>query len=123
MADADTFVTTVQRLQQQGRYQLASMVLQETGAVVAVAGYRIGECLANGRELYVYDLIVDSEHQARGHGQALLHWLKEQAAAQQCNRLWLVSGKQRTGAHAFYAASGMDNFGFVFMQDVSNQAW
>lgn len=54
MADADTFVTTVQRLQQQERYQLASMVLQETGSVVAVAGYRIGESLANGKELYVY---------------------------------------------------------------------
>lgn len=64
------------------------------------------------------DLVVDSEHRACGHGQALLHWLKEQAAAQQCSKLWLVSGKQRTGAHAFYAASGMDNFGYVFMQDV-----
>jgi hypothetical protein len=54
MADADTFTNTVQRMQQQERYQLASMVLQETGAVVALAGYRIGESLANGKELYVY---------------------------------------------------------------------
>jgi hypothetical protein len=54
MADADLFASTVQRLQQQEGYQLASLVLQDTGVVVAVAGYKVGESLANGRELYVY---------------------------------------------------------------------
>jgi hypothetical protein len=48
----------------------------------------------------------------------LLQWLQQQAAAEQCSRLWLVSGKQRVDAHRFYEANGMGNFGYVFMQDI-----
>jgi hypothetical protein len=54
MTDVEVFASSVQRLQQQEGYQLASLVLRDTCAVVAVAGYRVGESLANGKELYVY---------------------------------------------------------------------
>jgi hypothetical protein len=57
MADVDTFVSTVQRLQEQESYQLAA--LQETNDVIAVAGFRIGESLAHGKELYVYGKLCE----------------------------------------------------------------
>jgi GNAT superfamily N-acetyltransferase len=63
------------------------------------------------------DLVTDSAHRSKGYGGLLLDWLREQAAAQQCNKLWLVSGAQRVDAHRFYEAHGMSNFGFVFMED------
>jgi hypothetical protein len=62
MTEADSFSNTVQQLQQQEGYQLASLVLQDTGAVVAVAGYKVGESLANGRELYVNGKPLSATH-------------------------------------------------------------
>jgi hypothetical protein len=62
MADEDTFVRSVQHLQQQERYQLASLMLHDTGAVVAVAGYKVGQSLSNGKELYVHGKLPDATH-------------------------------------------------------------
>jgi GNAT superfamily N-acetyltransferase len=64
------------------------------------------------------DLVTDSAHRSKGYGLILLQWLREQATAQECNKLWLVSGAQRVDAHRFYEANGVAKFGFVFMEDV-----
>lgn len=53
MADAAAFTSTVQRMQQQEGFCLAYLVQPNTDRVVAVAGYRIGESLFNGKQLYV----------------------------------------------------------------------
>lgn len=97
---ADEFVARIRRMQSEG-YHLAFLE-DETAAIRAVGGYRIYEKLVSGKHLYVDDLITDTTQRSRGHGRALLAWLRDQARAQGCVQLELDSGVQRFDAHRFY---------------------
>lgn len=77
------------------------------GACTAVAGFRIQHYLHRGKNLYVDDLVSDQAVRGRGHGKALLDWLKAEARCQGCGNLHLDSGTQRHEAHAFYFAQGL----------------
>ena len=94
------FLERVRRQQRESGYQLA--FVEESGAVRAVAGFRIAEFLAWGRILYVDDLVTASAERSRGSGQALLDWLVARAKANGCAQLHLDSGVQRFDAHRFY---------------------
>lgn len=96
----DDFVARIQRQQRNHGYRLA--ILEEEGAVRAVAGYRIGESLAWGRFLYVDDLVTAASVRFRGYGQQLLDWLLAEARREGCEQLHLDSGVQRHPAHGFY---------------------
>ena len=98
------FVSRVRRQMRDG-YTLA--FLQSGGATCAVAGYRIIENLANGRVLYVDDLVTDAGRRSEGFGEMLFEWLVEQASEQNCATLELDSGVQRHGAHRFYLTHRM----------------
>jgi GNAT superfamily N-acetyltransferase len=100
----ENFVEQVQRQKQSG-YQLVS--LKQEDRVVAVAGFVISECLAWGKYLYVYDLVVDEAVRSKGDGQALFKWLIELAKHHDCGRLELDSGVQRFEAHRFYLRQRM----------------
>jgi GNAT superfamily N-acetyltransferase len=76
-------------------------------ACSAVAGFRIQHYLHRGKNLYVDDLVSDQAVRGRGHGKALLDWLKAEARRQGCGNLHLDSGTQRHEAHAFYFAQGL----------------
>ena len=102
--DAETFLSQVRRQQQSG-YRLA--YVSESDRIAAVAGFRISECLAWGRFLYVDDLVTDETVRSRGCGSRLLAWLIEQARAAGCGQLHLDSGVQRFDAHRFYLAHRM----------------
>jgi GNAT superfamily N-acetyltransferase len=104
--DEPGFLERVRRQQEHHGYRLA--FLEDAGTVVAVAGYRVSECLAWGRFLYVDDLVTSAGHRSRGHGARLFAWLVEQARASGCEQLHLDSGVQRFGAHRFYLARRMD---------------
>lgn len=93
------FLNQVDRQRRAG-YALA--FLEERGRVMAVAGYRISECLAWGRFLYVDDLVTDAPGRSRGHGGRLLEWLVERAREAGCDELHLDCGVQRVDAHRFY---------------------
>jgi GNAT superfamily N-acetyltransferase len=95
----DAYLATVRRMMDGGYRQVA---LLEDGEVVAVAGFRIFEMLYVGRLLYVDDLNTDERRRSRGHGRALLEWLKTEARAKACAELHLDSGVQRASAHRFY---------------------
>jgi GNAT superfamily N-acetyltransferase len=99
------FLTQIQRQQQSG-YQLT--FLEQHNQVVAVAGFNVGECLAWGRFMYVYDLVVAEAMRSQGHGQQLLQWLVDFAKSQGCQQLHLDSGVQRHAAHRFYLQQRMD---------------
>jgi GNAT superfamily N-acetyltransferase len=101
----ENFLEQVQRQQQSG-YQLA--FLKENVYVVAVAGFHISECLAWGRFLYVYDLVVDQTVRSRGYGQHLFEWLVEFGKSHDCQQLHLDSGVQRFDAHRFYLQQRMN---------------
>lgn len=112
---AEAFVATVRR-QFSGGYRLA--LLERAGSVRAVAGFRLIENLVGGRVLYVDDLVSDADARSRGHGGALLEWLRERAREEGCNFLELDSGVQRSGAHRFYFANGMSISSFHFRQEL-----
>ena len=96
----DEFVSRVRGQQREHGYRLA--VLEEDGAVRAVAGFRIAECLAWGRFLYVDDLVTARSVRFRGYGQRLFDWLLAEARREGCEQLHLDSGVQRYEAHGFY---------------------
>jgi GNAT superfamily N-acetyltransferase len=100
----EDFLTQVQRQQQQG-YQVAFSERDEQ--VIAVAGFRISECLAWGQHLYVYDLVVGAAERSQGHGQQLFEWLIDFAKLHHCQQLHLDSGVQRFAAHRFYLQQRM----------------
>jgi len=102
----EPFVAQVLRQMERDRYSLAYVT--DAGSVRAVAGFRVGECLAWGRFLYVDDLVTDAADRSRGYGAALLDWLVDHAQRLDCDQLHLDSGVQRFGAHRFYLRHGMD---------------
>ena len=78
----DEFVGRVRAQQAQG-YRLA--YLEDAGAVVAVAGFRVMEMLMTGRTLYVDDLVTDPSRRSLGYGKRMLDWLQAHAKAEGCD--------------------------------------
>ncbi len=105
LAEAD-FVPRVQRQQATQGFHLA--FVEDSGSVVALAGYRFLENLSWGRFLHVDDLVTDASSRSSGHGAALFDWLLERARERECEALHLDSGVQRFAAHRFYLRHRMD---------------
>jgi hypothetical protein len=87
-----SFLPTVRAMQKDG---LRLACIREDGKVVAVAGYRVSTNLFCGRHLYVDDLVTADAERSKGHGKALLAWLRAQAVAADCVVFHLDSGVQR----------------------------
>ncbi len=87
-------------------YQLLGLF--QSGMVQAVAGFRLLTSLANGKHVYVDDLISDELHRSKGYGKILLDWIASHGKGQGCGSLHLDSGVQRHGAHRFYLRERMD---------------
>ncbi|MBD1869077.1 GNAT family N-acetyltransferase [Oculatella sp. FACHB-28] len=104
------FVEQVKRQQENGYH----LVYLEENGVKAIAGFRILEMLANGRFLYVDDLVSDDSERSKGHGKSLLNWLTDYARSQNCISLQLDSGTHRVRAHRFYFRQGMAITSFHF---------
>jgi GNAT superfamily N-acetyltransferase len=85
-------------------YHLACAI---DGEVKAVAGFRISECLAWGKFMYVDDLVSKSDDRSKGYGGALFDWLVEHAREHDCDQFHLDSGVQRFRAHRFYLQKRM----------------
>lgn len=101
----DEFISRVRR--QVERYGYGLVYVEDDGKVRAVAGYRISECLCDGRFLYVDDLVTDVSNRSRGYGEQLLAWLVAKGREEGCSELGLESGVQRHDAHRFYLRSRM----------------
>lgn len=100
----EAFLAQIHRQQRDG-YRLA--FIEAENRAIAVAGFYISECLASGRFLYVYDLVVDEAVRSQQYGQRLFEWLVEYAKSHDCNELDLDSGVQRFEAHRFYLRQRM----------------
>ncbi|BBD69939.1 GCN5-related N-acetyltransferase [Nostoc commune NIES-4072] len=103
--EQDKFLEQV-RYQMNERYQLAFLKIEEQ--TLAVAGFRISNCLALGKLLYIDDLVVDKFNRSHSYGQQLFQWLIEYAINHQCKHLSLDSGVQRFAAHRFYLMQRMN---------------
>lgn len=101
------------RRQQAAGYRLA--YVESAGRVTAVAGYRIGESLPDGRHLHVDDLVTDAAQRSSGHGGLLFDWLAARAREAGCGVLTLESGVQRFAAHRFYLRRRMEIRGHHFV--------
>lgn len=111
------FVPLVRAMQKDG-FRLAC--LREDGAIVAVAGYRIATNLFAGKYLYVDDLVTAAAARSKGHGRALLDWLRQRARAEGCRHFHLDSGVQRKRAHAFYLREGLALSSYHFSQNLDD---
>jgi GNAT superfamily N-acetyltransferase len=100
----EEFVSRVRRQQQESGYALAYVT---AGEVKAVAGFRISECLAWGKFLYVDDLVTGTSDRSQGYGGILFDWLVAYARASGCDEFHLDSGVQRFDAHRFYLKKRM----------------
>ncbi|MEO6803726.1 MAG: GNAT family N-acetyltransferase [Granulicella sp.] len=107
----EEFVSVVRNQQAEG-YRLA--FLEEDGAVVSVAGFRIHHLLWSGKTLYVDDLVTDAGLRSKGHGKAMLDWLIAHARSSGCAMFSLDSGTHRQEAHAFYFRNGLRISDFHF---------
>jgi GNAT superfamily N-acetyltransferase len=118
LARAD-FLATVRAMQADG---LRLACIRSEGRVVAVAGYRISSNLFCGRHLYVDDLVTADSERSKGHGKALLAWLRKLAVDEGCEVFHLDSGVQRKRAHAFYEREGMDLSSYHFSVRLKTRA-
>ena len=107
----ERFLPLVKSMHAEG-YRLAC--ISEAGRVVAVAGYRLSTNLFYGRNLYVDDLVTADSERSKGHGKALLDWLKRLALESGCDAFHLDSGVQRKRAHQFYLREGMELSSYHF---------
>lgn len=114
---AADFVPRIQRMQREEGFRLAALT-DAAGTVRAVAGYRFYDKLFSGKNLYVDDLVTATADRSRGHGRALLAWLKQEAVAHGCVQLELDSGVQRFAAHRFYFRERMHISAHHFVTDL-----
>jgi GNAT superfamily N-acetyltransferase len=114
-----SFLPTVRAMQKDG---LRLACIREDGKVVAVAGYRVSTNLFCGRHLYVDDLVTAEAERSKGHGKALLAWLRAQAVAADCDVFHLDSGVQRKRAHEFYLREGLELAGYHFSERLKPRA-
>jgi ribosomal protein S18 acetylase RimI-like enzyme len=105
LATAGAFLADVRRQQADG-YALAGGFEAGTGRLVVLAGFRRGSTLGRGPHLFVDDLVTEPAAQGRGHGTAMVAWLRRRAAAAGLPRVWLDS---RATAKGFY-----EQVGFTF---------
>ena len=109
LADEAEFVRRVDEVQRPEGYRLVGAFDAEEPDAAAVAGFRVGNNLADGHYLYVDDLATRPEFRRRGLGTALLVWLAREAGRVGCDHLSLDSavGPERADAHRLYFNSGL----------------
>ena len=105
IASADEFVARVRRQQAGSGWRL--IYVEDAGAPVAAAGFRVSEWLAWGKALYVDDLICLESHRGQGFAEALMVWMEELARKEGCGEFHLDSGTHRVDAHRFYLRKRM----------------
>jgi GNAT superfamily N-acetyltransferase len=110
------YLDRVKRQSQSGNYQVAAVF--DDGQVRCVAGYRISECLAWGKFMYVDDLVSDQNGRSKNYGKQMLAWLVDEAKKNGCQEFHLDSGVQRHGAHRFYLRERMDITCFHFARKI-----
>ena len=113
----EDFLELVREMESDG-YKL--VFIEEDGAVVAVAGYRIYTNLFMGKHLYVDDLVTAGKIRSKGYGERMIKWLRDQAIHADCNYFHLDSGTHRGQAHKFYFKQGFTIASYHFSQQLND---
>ncbi|ESQ75450.1 GNAT family N-acetyltransferase [Asticcacaulis sp. AC402] len=77
-------------------------VSEDSGAIVACAGFRVREWRVSGKVLHVDDLETKESVRSKNYGKKLPDWRKSLAKKEDRARLRLGSGTNQTVAHKFY---------------------
>ena len=102
----ESFLGTIRLMQAEG-YVLSYIKTEDE--IVSVAGFRICMNLAaEGKALYVYDLVTSERHRSKGHGASLIKSIITHANKENCNCVHLDSNVIRHKAHKFYLENGFD---------------
>ena len=114
--DAAVLAARIDDVQRAQGYRLLGSFEPGEGDASAAAGFRVIEMLAFGRGLYVDDLVPLPRERGRGHADALLAWLDEEADRLRCDSLHLDSGvgPERADAYRFYFRHGLRITSFHF---------
>ena len=90
-------------------YRVAASFEPGEDDAAAVAGFRIATSLAWGHHVYVDDLVTREALRGRGHADAVMAWVEEEARRAGCRQLHLDSGlgPDRADAHRFYFRHGL----------------
>ena len=85
-------------------YRVAASFEAGDDQAAAVAGFRISTSLAWGHHVYVDDLVTREALRGRGHADAIMAFVEEEARRAGCGQLHLDSGvgPDRSDAHRFY---------------------
>ncbi|RYY01327.1 MAG: GNAT family N-acetyltransferase [Gammaproteobacteria bacterium] len=104
--EEESFLATIRLMQTEG-YVISYIGVG--GEVVSVSGFRICMNLAaEGKALYVYDLVTSESQRSKGHGASLIKNIITYANEKNCNCVHLDSNVVRHKAHKFYLENGFD---------------
>jgi GNAT superfamily N-acetyltransferase len=91
----------------------------DDGTVVGFASvYADFPSIRFGLRCWLEDLVVAGPHRGRGIGRCLLDAATSWARARGCTHLELDSAAERTDAHRFYLANGMEQRSLVFSRRI-----
>jgi GNAT superfamily N-acetyltransferase len=114
----DSFYESVRAMQGEG-YVLG--FLEKGGEVVSVAGFRICQNFAaEGKAMYIYDLVTRHPCRSEGWGADLMDDLERYAADAGCVIVHLDSGTFRYGAHKFYFNRAYQIRAYHFLKRLSD---
>jgi GNAT superfamily N-acetyltransferase len=108
-SERDAWVARIDELQRPEGYRLVAAFADGQDEAAAVAGFRLGHNLPWGRFIYVDDLSTLPSGRGRGHGEALMRWIFDEAQRLGCDEVHLDSGTvpERWAAHRLYHRVGM----------------
>lgn len=112
------FLNTIRHMETEG-YKL--VFIEDKGAIVAVAGYRIYTNLFMGKHLYIDDLVTSRDSRSKGYGEKMVNWLRNVAKDNHCNFYHLDSGTHRAQAHKFYFKQGFSIASFHFSEQLNGK--
>jgi GNAT superfamily N-acetyltransferase len=122
LTSVDEFVARVDDIQRAEGYRLIGALVPGVEQAAAVAGFRVGNNLALGRNMYVDDLVTSPAYRSRGHAGALMEWLIEEAVTLGCAAFHLDSNTNRHDAHRLYLKAGMNITSFHFGLNVLSRS-
>jgi GNAT superfamily N-acetyltransferase len=103
-------------------YRLAASFEAGDDQAAAVAGFRVSTSLAWGHHVYVDDLVTRKALRGRGHADAVMAWVENEARSAGCRQLHLDSGlgPDRADAHRFYFRHGLTIVSHHFAKGVGD---
>ncbi|WP_435361598.1 GNAT family N-acetyltransferase [Haloarchaeobius sp. DFWS5] len=87
-------------------------------ALIGVAGVRVTDVLHHSSHAWLYDLVVDESHRAKGYGTELVEFVEQWADERGCEYVILVSPRAKEGIHQYYQNRNYEKWGYVIEKEL-----